>query len=225
MEVPKIQRLFAVGPQDVELLRSVLPAFLQLYPKDSTGSIKPEYEPLRMAVQLYEQAYSLHYWKARHILWWAAIEALFGNAEDAVMARIYAIFGDGDLSKGFERSIYERGDLPGSILITPANDHKLGDVLPLIYDVRNFSAHGDRVPDWLFENVPHPLDGSAQMLDVLAEAATFIIRKTIVGLLHKGLQGEFKERKTRDDFWLHRYGLNNKQSSKRLLALKALKGR
>ena len=106
--------------------------------------MKLEYEPLRMAVQLYEQAYSVHYWKARHILWWAAVEARFGNSENAVMARIYAIFGDGDLSRGFERSIYERGDMPDPFLITPVNCHKLGEVLPLIYEVRNFSAHGDR---------------------------------------------------------------------------------
>ena len=82
-----------------------------------------------MAVQLYEQAYSVQYWKARHILWWAAIEALFGNAEDAAMARIYAFFGNGDLSKGFDHSIYERADFPPSFQITSANDHTLGEVL------------------------------------------------------------------------------------------------
>jgi hypothetical protein len=213
-EVPPVQRLFAVRPRDVELLRSVLPEFLQLYVKSEIGSIKPEYEPLRMAVQLYEQAYTVHYWKARHILWWAAIEALFGNAEDAVIARVYAIFGDGSLSKGFERSIYERMDVPTSFQITPGNDHKLGEVLPLIYDVRNFSA-----------KVPHPLDGSAPLLDVLAEAATFIIRKTIIGLLNSGERDEFKDRETRDKFWLYRYGLDNRQSTKRLRELKALKSK
>ena len=36
-EVPQVQRLFAVRPQDIELLRSVLPEFLQLYLKDAAG--------------------------------------------------------------------------------------------------------------------------------------------------------------------------------------------
>jgi hypothetical protein len=224
-EIPKIQRIFAVRPQDIGLLQSLLPNFLSLYGKNESGTIKPDYEPLRMATQLYEQAYALPYWKARHILWWAAIEALFGNAEDAAIARIYAIFGDGDLCSGFERSIYERSDLPASILLTPANDHKLGNVLPLIYEARNFSAHGDKVPDRFFASVPHPLDGSDQLLDVLAEAATFIIRKTIIGLLDKGLMAEFKDRKARENFWLYKYGLDNRQSTKRLAELKASKGK
>ena len=222
-EVPPVQRIFAVTSQDVELLRTIFSEFRQLYSKDQRGAIKPEYEPIRMAVQLYEQAYSVQYWKTRHILWWAAIEALFGNAEDAAMARIYAFFGNGDLSKGFDHSIYERADFPPSFQITSANDHTLGEVLPLLYDVRNFSAHGDRVPNWIFERVSHPLDGSAQLVDVLAEAATFIIRQTIIGVLNSRLQGEFKDRETRDGFWLRRYGLDNKQSRKRLAALKDLK--
>ena len=50
--------------------------------------MKDVYEPLRMAVQLYEQAYAIPYWKARHILWWSAIEALYGSSEEAAKARI-----------------------------------------------------------------------------------------------------------------------------------------
>ena len=92
-EVPEVQKLFSIRNRDVVSLRTILPEFLRLYPKDSEGRIKDEYEPLRMAVQLYEQAYAIHYWKARHILWWAAIESLYGNAEHAAMARIFAFFG------------------------------------------------------------------------------------------------------------------------------------
>ena len=98
-------------------------------------------------------AYSVHYWKARRVLWWSAVEAAYGNSEDAVIARIYAMFRDGDLSVGFDRSIYRRADTPSSFPIASANGHKLGEVVPLIYEVRNFSAHGGRVPEWLFEEV------------------------------------------------------------------------
>jgi hypothetical protein len=92
-EVPEIQKLFTVRTRDIDLLRAILPEFISLYQKDNMGRVKDEYEPLRMAVQLYEQAYAISYWKARHILWWSAIEALYGNNEDAAMARIYALFG------------------------------------------------------------------------------------------------------------------------------------
>ena len=74
---------------------------MQIYQKDEDGKLTEDYEPLRMAVQLYGEAYLLSYWKARHILWWSAIEALYGNSEDAAMARIYALFGNKDDVEGF----------------------------------------------------------------------------------------------------------------------------
>jgi hypothetical protein len=67
-DVPEIQKLFAVREQDISLLTSVLPEFIQLYQKDDEGKVMDDYEPLRMAVQLYGEAYALSYWKARHIL-------------------------------------------------------------------------------------------------------------------------------------------------------------
>jgi hypothetical protein len=82
-DVPEIQKLFSVREQDITLLISVLPEFMQIYQKDEDGKPTDDYEPLRMAVQLYGEAYLLSYWKARHILLWSAIEALFGNNEDA----------------------------------------------------------------------------------------------------------------------------------------------
>jgi hypothetical protein len=50
----------------------------------------------------------------------------------------------------------------------------------------------------------------------LAEAATFIIRKTVIAILQFGFREKFKDRDARDDFWLYEYGLDNKQSKKRL---------
>lgn len=223
-EVPEIQKLFTIRNQDIELLRSVLPEFLQLYEKDETGRLKDEYEPIRMAVQLYEQAYAIRYWKARHILWWAAIEALYGNAEDAAMARVYALFGDKNLVDGYRCLIYEQGDIPSCFTVSHDNGHTLGKVLPLIYDVRNSSAHGQKVPDPHFAQVPHPVNRTVCLIDVLAEAATFIIRKTVIEILRRGFRERFKDRNTRDEFWLREYGLNGKQSKKRLKELKASLG-
>lgn len=226
-EVPRVQTLFTIRPEDIELLRSVLPQFLKIYQKGSNGRLTGDYEPIRMAVQLYEQAYAIPigHWKARHILWWSAIEALYGNNEDAIMARIYALFGNKNMVSGYDRSIYDKGDVPTCFVVSRHNDHTLGELVPLIYAVRNESAHGQKVGDARFIPVSHPLDSDAPLVDVLAEAATFIIRKTIIGILQAGFQDRFKDRTAREDFWLYEYGLDGKQSKKRLNHLLSLKGK
>lgn len=218
-DVPEIQKLFVVRDQDVQLLTTVLPEFIQLYQKDEHGKLKADYEPLRMAVQLYGEGYALSYWKARHILWWSAIEALYGNCEDAAMARIYAFFGNKNLVDGYKCPIYERGDIPSCFYPPTDSLHPLGKMVPLIYDVRNASAHGQKVPDLHFVPVPHPLGQGVVGLDALAEAATFIIRKTVIEVLKRGWRDKFKDRAAREDFWLYKYGLDKKQSRKKLREL------
>ena len=214
-DVPEIQKLFMINKRDMDLLRQILPEFIMLYQKDSQGKVRDEYEPLRMAVQLYEQAYTISYWKARHILWWSAIEALYGNNEDTAMARIYALFGKKNLVDGYRCSIYEAGDIPSYWSPSSSSMHTLGKMVPLIYEVRNASAHGQKVPDSHFRSVPHPF-GETVGIDALAEAATFIIRKTVVQILERGLRDKFKDRDSREEFWLHEYCLDKHQSKKRL---------
>ena len=111
-DVPEIQKLFVVREQDIQLLTAILPEFIRLYQQDEDGKLIDDYEPLRMAVQLYGEGYLLSYCKARHILWWSAIEALYGNSEDAARARIYSFFGDRVLLNGYNFPIYEKGDIP-----------------------------------------------------------------------------------------------------------------
>jgi hypothetical protein len=217
-DVPEIQKLFVVREEDIKLLTSLLPEFIQLYQKDSNEQLT-DYEPLRMAVQLYGEGYALTYWKARHILWWSAIEALYGSSEDAAMARIYAFFGNKNLVDGYKCSIYEKGDIPSYFDPTPESLHRLGKMVPLIYDVRNASAHGQKVPDLHFIPVPHPLGPGVVGIDALAEAATFIIRKTVIEVLKHGWRDRFKDRSAREDFWLYEYGLDKKQSRKKLREL------
>src|ERR1700727_1363001 len=110
-DVPEIQKIFGVKEDDIRLLTEVLPEFVQLYRTDQNGKM-PDYEPLRMAVQLYGEGYALSYWKASHILWWSAIEALYGSNEDAARARIYAFFGNKNLLDGYNCPIYEKRDIP-----------------------------------------------------------------------------------------------------------------
>jgi len=220
-DVPEIQKLFAVREEDVQRLISVLPEFMQLYWKDQNGKLTDDYEPLRMAVQLYGEAYSLSYWKARHILWWSAIEALYGSSEDAAMARIYAFFGNGNLVDGYNHPIYEKGDIPSCFLAPPESLHTLGKTVPLIYKVRNASAHGQKVPDSHFALVPHPFGQDIAGLDALAESATFIIRKTVVEILERKWREEFKNRAARENFWLRKFALPKNQGPKRLRELKS----
>ena len=58
--------------------------------------------------------------------------------------------------------------------------HTLGKMVPLIYEVRNASAHGQKVNDAHFVVIPHPLGQGVVSLVALAEAATFVIRKTVI---------------------------------------------
>src|SRR5262249_22606998 len=149
----------------------------------------------RMAIQLYEQAYAIHYWKARHILWWAAIEALYGSNEEAARARIYALFGNKNLIDGAKCPIYEEGDIPSCYFPSSDSIHTLGRVVPLIYLVRNFSAHGQKVPDSHFSSVAHPF-GTTVGIDALAEAASFVIRKSAITILQRGWREKFKDKKS-----------------------------
>jgi len=213
-DVPEIQKLFTIRSRDIDLLRLILPEFRRLYARDAKGELR-DYEPLRMAIQLYELGYSLTAWKPRHILWWSAIEALYGSNETTAKARIYGFFGNNDLRSGFDCAIYEDGDIPSCYWPEPGSLHTLGTTLPKIYAVRNHSAHGQPVPDNYFSNVPHPF-GSAPFLDVLAEAATLIIRKTVVEVLRRGWREKFRDAQTRDNFWLLEFGLDKHQSKKRL---------
>jgi len=215
-EVPEIQKLFTIRKKDIDVLSSVLPEFIKLYQKDDRGRVKDEYEPLRMAVQLYEQAYALSYWKARHILWWSAIEALYGNNEDAAMARIYALFGNKNLVDGYRCPIYEKGDIPSCYNPSSDSIHTLGRTVPVIYEVRNASAHGQKVPDSHFSPVAHPFGEAVVGIDALAEAATFIIRKTIIEILQRRWKDDFRDRAARDNFWLMKFALPKSQGAKRL---------
>jgi hypothetical protein len=223
-DVPEVQKLFAIREYDISLLTSILPEFIQLYRKDEDGKVTDDYEPLRMAVQLYGEAYALSYWKARHILWWSAIEALYGNNEDVAMARIYALFGNKSLVDGYNCPIYEEGDIPSCYCVSPESMHKLGEMVPRIYKVRNASAHGEKVPDIHFGPVPHPFGQDVMGLDTLAEAATFIVRKTVIEILRRKWRDEFKDRDAREHFWLYQYGLDKHQSKRRLREMKDLLG-
>jgi hypothetical protein len=94
-------------------------------------------------------------------------------------------------------------------------------MIPLVYDVRNFSAHGRKVPDSHFRSMPHPFGQDAIGLDVLAEAATFVIRKTVIEILRRGWREEFRDRTARENFWLMKFALPKGQCKRRMKELRS----
>ena len=71
-----------------------------------------------------------------------------------------------------------------------------------------------------FSPVAHPFGETVVGIDALAEAATFIIRKTIIAVLQRGWKDEFKDRDARENFWLMKFALPKKQGTRRLKELK-----
>jgi len=217
VEVPHVQRHFYFREQDVATLREIVPEFLKAM-EGSDG-----YDPLKMAVQFFEQGH-LHdgWWKVRHFLWWSALEALFGNNSDVLKVRVLSLFGDKDLHRGEEVSIYEIGD------IHPVADFKphetIGSTLNEIFEVRNMIGHGRRVPQWYLTPVPH-IFNNAELgrVEILAESASFIIRKTLIHIFSQKLFNFYIDIDAREEYWLNKFGINRHQAEKKLKELEEKK--
>jgi hypothetical protein len=70
----------------------------------------------------------------------------------------------------------------------------LADVLDDLYELRNFVAHGDRVPDNFFQTHPRVgINGGVCKVEVLSEAASFIIRRSLLKILREGLLDNFAD--------------------------------
>jgi hypothetical protein len=213
VEVPHVQKHFYFREQDVAILRAIAPEFLKAT-EDSDG-----YDPLKMALQFFEQGHLHHgWWKVRHFLWWSALEALFGNNSDVLKVRILSLFGNKDLYKGEEVSIYETGD------IHPAADFKphetIGSTLNEIYEVRNMIGHGRRVPQPYLTAVPHVFNNAELgRVEILAESASFIIRKTLIHIFSQKLFSHYIDIDAREEYWLNKFGINRHQAEKKLKEL------
>jgi hypothetical protein len=217
VEVPHVQRHFYFREQDVATLRAIAPEFLKAI-EDSDG-----YDPLKMALQFFEQGHLHHgWWKVRHFLWWSALEALFGNNSDVLKVRILSLFGNKDLPKGEEVSIYETGDIHAAADFKP--HETIGSTLNEIYEVRNMIGHGRRVPQRYLTAVPH-IFNNAELgrVEILAEAASFIIRKTLVHIFSQKLSTHYVDIDAREEYWLNKFGINRHQAEKKLKELEEKK--
>jgi hypothetical protein len=217
VEVPHVQKHFYFREQDVATLRVIAPEFLKAI-EGSDG-----YDPLKMALQFFEQGHLHHgWWKVRHFLWWSALEALFGNNSNVLKVRILSLFGDKDLNIGQEVLIFETGD------IHPVADFKpqetIGSTLIEIYEVRKKIGHGRRVPKRYLTPAPH-IFSNAELgrVEILAESASFIIRKTLIHIFSQKLFSHYIDIDAREEYWLNKFGINRHQAEKKLKELEEKK--
>jgi hypothetical protein len=183
LETPENQKLFTLRNRDAAELRYYAPEFLKM--------MQGSFWKSKMATQFHELGHFQHWdWKARYLLWASAIESIYTSHhrehKGSLVAkeRIKWFLGE-------NTSIYPSGEL-SSLLQDPTI--RVGQVVEELYNVRNFIAHGDRIPDRYFkETLRDGINGRVNLISVLFEAASFIIRYSLLKILRDGLLPQFAE--------------------------------
>jgi hypothetical protein len=197
-EVPEVQKLFQLRDRDANDLRTNTPPFL--------SAMDRNFWKFKMAVQFHELGYWAHeddYLKARYLLWASAIESIYTShnpnhqGSKVAKARIKWFLGE-------NTSIYGPGEL--SDLLTDPNI-TIGSVVDDLYKVRNYIAHGDRIPDrCVRDTVRNGFGGPVSVYAVLFEAQSFIIRNSLLKILREGLLTHFADASSADAYF-GAYGL------------------
>ncbi len=191
LEVPEVQKLFHLRNCDAELLRAIANEFLR--------AMQGEFWKFRMAVEFHEAGHFQHwYWKARFLLWCSAVESIFTSHDREHRGSLVAK----ERIKWFlgaDRSIYEPGDIPD---FAPQANITIGDVVDDLYRVRNFIAHGGRIPDEYFQRpMRRGLDRELVVLDVLQEAISFVVRKSLLRVVQDNLLDHFAGAGATEDYF------------------------
>ncbi len=190
MEVPEVQKLWHLRNADLELLRELTQAFVTVMNGDEWK--------IRMAVQFHEGGHWQHlYWKPRFSLWMAGIEALYTTRDSDHNGRLVTVERVKHLL-GATTNIYEPGDLQSFL---PQANIYIGDVLDEMYKLRNYVVHGERVPDRYNEVRRAGVNGHVNLLSVLIEATSFVLRKSVIKILKNNLVQEFKDSHASQNYW------------------------
>jgi hypothetical protein len=181
--LPINQRQFSLRNDDAKALRSYAPLFI--------AALAGSFWKFRMAVQLYDTGYFQHeHDKIRFFLWTSALEALFTShnsehtgslvAKERIKAHL-----------GASCPIYPQGEL---VSLVPDPGLTIAGIVDEIYCLRNHIAHGDKVPDyyWQFEGRVD-LDGHLSRTDMLIEAISFIVRRSLLLILKNNLLNHFQD--------------------------------
>jgi hypothetical protein len=180
--VPVVQRMFDLRTRDLLHFQKVAADFQRV--------MNGEFWKFRMAVQFYEAGHYAHsYWKGKFSLWCSAVEALFttqtaGHKGSLVARERVKWF------LGPNTSIYAPGDFTS---IDPHPDISIADVIGDLYELRNFIAHGDKVPDRFFAQSRVSFEESVSLVGVLHEALSFIIRASLLRILDDNLLPHFAD--------------------------------
>jgi hypothetical protein len=181
VEVIEAHKLSTLRDEDARSLRLLLPAFVR--------ACEGDFWKFRMAIQFHDLGYFQSFnWKPRFLLWASALESIYTShnrdhqGSRVAIARIKWFLDE-------NTRVYPPGDWPRVI---PDCALTLGDVLDDLYELRNFVAHGDKVPDSFFNTFPRSgINGGVCKVEVLSEAASFIIRASLIKILREGLLDHF----------------------------------
>jgi hypothetical protein len=194
IEVPEVQKLYHLRDKDVLLLKMLSTAFLE--------AMQGNAMKFRSSVFYHSAGRLVGHGNARYLLWCSAIEALYtshtrGNQGKRVATnRIRAFLGP-------ETPIYEPGDVPDLILEQPKLT--VDEVVEAVYDVRNYIAHGEVIPDKYFVTpMRDGIDGDVSTIEVLGEAASFIVRESLLRILKNNLLEHFRDGTTANAYFSRR---------------------
>jgi hypothetical protein len=191
MNVPCVQKFFSLRNKDVFRLQNAAPKFLDAM----TG----EFWKFRMAVELHEAGHHASHtnWKARFSLWCSAIEALFTSDTPDHKGSLVAK----ERIKWFLGSktpIYAPGDIPS---IAEQSNLTIEDIMEDLYDLRNSVAHGEKTADKFFKNRRICLDQTVNLVEVLHEATSFILRASLLRMLEDNLLPHFADGPASDAYF------------------------
>jgi hypothetical protein len=181
---PISHRTLAFRTVDAEKLKIYLPLFLK--------AMKGEYWKFRMAAQMHESGcFQNNDWRAKFFLWTTAVESLFttqsptGENSGSLVAteRIKSFLGP-------KTSIYPPDEL-SSVFANP--NICIEDIVRELYCLRNHIAHGDRIPDYYFQQGGRQdiWQGDISNYDVLLETVSFVIRHSLLKILRDNLLEKF----------------------------------
>jgi len=192
LDVPYVQKLFALRNEDLDLLCAVIQPFLK--------AMFGDYWKIRLAVQYHDGGHWQDtFWKPRFSLWVSGIESLFAvddtdhSGRMVVSERIKHFL-------GADTNIYEPGDIPSYL---PQAKFTVGEIIKDVYEVRNHIVHGEKVPDkfWAPARAGVSLKEPISKIDVLFEGLSFILRKSLLKVFKDNLVEDFKDRVSSRKYW------------------------
>ena len=183
MDVPQVQKGFSLRNRDVTEFQNVVNEFLV--------GMSGEFWKFRMSVAFHDGGhFAVSYWKSRFALWCSAVEALFTSQNRNHQGSLVAT----ERIKWFlgaNTSIYGPGDIQSFM---PKANYTVAQVVEDLYEVRNYIAHGERIPDRFFEMIPGGYLGEdGNIVTVLHDGLSFIIRASLLRILRENLLPHFAD--------------------------------